>query len=169
MFKYIFFLIVVVSIFLYSCNQESVNLEEVQEVVVEGYLIAGASAQIRLTELIVLGNGDSLQTIDDAEVYISSDNETYLLEPVGDGYYENEDLVFQAEKTYNLALEYFGKMIQATTFVPSKTEALSISESLIYRTQINDFGDIQNQDIPEPTEIKWINPNESYYFIALKN
>lgn len=169
MYKNIFFLITLTSFILFSCDEEPVNLEDIQEVVVEGYLAAGTSAQIRLTELIVFGNEDSLQTIDDAEVYISSDNETYSLEPIGDGFYKNEDLVFQAEATYNLEFEYFGKTITASTFIPSKTEELSISESLIYRTQINDFTDLQNQDIPEPTEVTWTDPNDSYYFISLKN
>jgi len=156
--------------FISSCDDERTTLSDINGVVVEAYLNADRPlTHFRLTQLIPLGSTDTLTTIDDAFISISNNGNTYELLNVGDGFYENTDLIIQSDETYELSLEYFDTEITATTYVPSKLEGLTISDTEIFRTEIADFSDLQNQTIPEPTEVSWDNLVDSYYFVSIKN
>jgi len=169
--KKILLFIMLLNVIFISCENQTQDLEEIDELVLEGYLKAGLPiSDFRVTKLIPFGSSDTLVTIDDAQIYIASGNETFLLQSIGDGYYENQDLIIEAGGIYELELEYLGKNISAKTFVPSKPTGVTLSENVIYRTKIEDFGDIQNQVIPEPTELTWVDVSGgNYYFVVVRN
>ncbi|MCD4710468.1 MAG: DUF4249 family protein [Bacteroidales bacterium] len=61
--------------------------------VVSGQVIAGEAPRINLSRTITMTEVDTLLYLNDAQLEIGKNTSQYLLDPIGDGFYLNEDLV----------------------------------------------------------------------------
>ncbi|MEL6355869.1 MAG: DUF4249 family protein, partial [Bacteroidota bacterium] len=143
----------------------------IDELTIEAYLHADSTAQyIFFGKVVPL---DSLITPLDEElspVIVDGEGNIFPLQPTGeDGRYENSVLTLQSESTYQLEVEYNGKMVTASTYIPEAPARGELSVYEIQRTQINDFEDIFNQEQGDPVEVRWEAAPDTYYFVSVKN
>ncbi len=140
--------------------------------VVESYLYADDSPSVKISKLIpfksdmVLSNMDvDRLTIDITE---STSGKKYTLSAIGDGTYENKDLIISAGKTYQLSFPYNGQIVSATTVVPEKPQNMTLSATTIAISQRGATG-TGTPTMPSPIDINWTNDDQSYYFVYVKN
>lgn len=156
-----------------ACGEdEEVLVADIDEIVVEAYLIAGQPADsIKLSRVIPFNAESELSGISTLEPVITdSEGNEYPLTYQGDEfYYNNPDLIVTEGETYSLFLPYNGKEITATTFVPSAAEGLTLSATSIGMIRIQDRTDLQRQTPPDPFEASWSGTNGAYYFVEITN
>ncbi|MCP3930478.1 MAG: DUF4249 family protein [Bacteroidetes bacterium] len=168
--KFIPFLFAIALLFP-SCEQESIDTIDLKTAVLEGYIFAGQGVDsIRITQSYSYSREDTtLIVLDDLEVSMSNEQYSAILEPAGNGYYQNPEFVIQSDKVYTIQFTHENKTVFAQTYVPLKRD-VSISTEVIEMEQIEGGfgpGNITNQ--PDPIEISWDNPEGDYYYVLLEN
>ncbi len=157
--------------FLFSaCEEQSIENIETKTAVVEGYLVAGQSIDsLKITQSFSYTQSDSnIITLDGLDVTISDLNNQYFLTSIGNGVYQNSEVVIEQDKSYRLEFEWEGEIISAETYIPLKKEAqLSVSEISLNKIELGTGGGGGN--IPDPVEITWDNSEGDYYYIVVKN
>ena len=95
--KKIFHIALVVSI-LCSCEVDvSDKFSDQQNLfVVSGQVIAGEAPRINLSRTITMAEVDTLLYLNDAIMDISLGEDSYIMDPAGDGFYQNENLIPEA-------------------------------------------------------------------------
>jgi len=161
-----------------ACSQNGFNPAAINEVVVDGCLIAGAPVDsIRLSPLIPYGAAASASNpITNASPTISDKANVWPLVATGDsGYYRGADTSFRpiAGETYTFTVSYGGKNISAVTVVPQKTLGIALSsDTLTIDTTMTMYEMMQaqrsGQTIPEIT-LKFKNPTLDYYYVVVQN
>ena len=142
--------------------------------VVESYLYADESPQIKISKLIPFSEDMALSDMDVNKLSVSitekPSGKIYPLIAKGEGLYENSSLVISSGKTYQLSFPYNGQEISATTVVPEKPQNLTLSASTI---SISQRGGTETGTgapvMPSPIQITWNNDDQSYYLIYVKN
>ena len=166
----IFFLLI--NIFLIvSCNQENIEQTETKTTIVEGYLYAGNTIDsLRVTQSYSYGQvEEEVIPIDDLNITITDDNDQFELTSIGNGFYQNTNLIIDAGKNYQLEFERDGEIISAETFVP-ENNATSISTTEVELEQIQaGIFPIGGINIPDPVEVSWNNEAGDYYYVLIKN
>jgi len=112
--KYFKIYFLIVSLFLIvSCNQESIEQTETKTTIVEGYLSAGNLVDsLRVTQSNSYGQlEEEIITLDDLNISIADDINQFELTTMGDGYYQNTNLIIDAGKNYHLEFERNGENI----------------------------------------------------------
>ncbi|MEM6377995.1 MAG: DUF4249 family protein [Bacteroidota bacterium] len=168
-YKYLF---IILLLFIGTSCEDTNELDMVDELMVQGYLLAGQTLEsIQFKRVISFNETEALPAPTDlSPVIIAEDGTEYLLQYLGkDGLYGNTELLIEAEKSYDLEVEYNGETIKASTFVPAAPDSLTITETIIRRTQIRDFTDLQNLSIPDPIQVDWLGENGAFYFAQVKN
>ena len=159
------------TILIVSCSQESIEQTESKTTIVEGYLSAGNPIDsLRVTQSFSLGQvEEQVITLDDLNITIADENSEFELESIGNGYYQNANQIIDAGKNYQLKFERDGEIISAETYVPENNTA-SISRTQVELTKIEvgvlPAGGIT---IPEPVEVSWNNEEGDYYYVLIKN
>jgi len=166
----IFFLLVILFLIL-SCNQESIEQTDTKTTIVEGYLFSGKPLDsLKITQSNSYGQEDEdLVTIDDMSITIAVDNNQFELTSIGNGYYQNKNLIIDAGKNYKLAFERDAEIISAETYVPeNNTTSISTNQVELEKIEAGIFptGGI---NIPDPVEISWNNEDGDYYYVLIKN
>jgi len=161
-----------VSLFLIvSCNQESIEQTETKTTIVEGYLSAGNLVDsLRVTQSFSYGQlEEEIIPLDDLNITIADDNNQFELKPIGNGYYQNTNVIIDAGKNYHLEFERDGETISAETYVP-EYNATSISKTQVGLKKI-EAGVLPSGGItiPDPVEVSWNNENGDYYYVLIKN
>ena len=166
----IFFLLIN-SFLIVSCNQENIEQTETKTTIVEGYLYAGNTIDsLKVTQSYSYGQvEEEVITIDDLNITITDDNSQFELTSIGNGFYQNSNLVVEAGKTYELEFERDGETISAETYVP-ENNAISISTTEVELEQIQaGVFPIGGINIPDPVEVSWNNDDGDYYYVLIKN
>lgn len=167
------FSILILSIFLlFACEQESVGTTETFTPVVEAYIYAGLPVDsIRITQSISYAQEDSSAfTLDDLSPLLSDGTNSYLLTSIGNGYYQNLDLIIEAETSYQLSFEYKDKQIQAVTYIPGeKLAQISAEEVEMEKIEAGSFPGPGAFEPIDPIDISWDNPEGDYYYVLITN
>ena len=106
-------------------------------VVVEAFLFAGEPVDdIRLTATVPLGEDPALApTIDDADVRLIKDGQTFVLESLGgDGqyHYPGTDLSVDEGDVFRLEVSYFGRVATGETVVPGPPVNVDIDGDTLF-------------------------------------
>ena len=159
------------SSFILSCSEELIELAETKTTIVEGYLSAGNSIDsLRVTQSYSLGQVEEETIIlDGLNITIADDNNQFELRSIGNGYYQNTNLIIDAGKNYQLEFEREGEIISAETSVP-EYNATSISRTQVGLKKI-EAGVFPSDGItiPDPVEVSWNNEDGDYYYVLIKN
>ncbi len=165
----IYFLLLFIS-FWTSCEQESIENVESESAVLEAFIYAGQPLDsIRITQSFSYGQVDTnIIVLDDLNVMISDDTESFLLTPMGDGFYQNLAVEIQPDQNYRLEFMWQDETVIADTYVPGKREATISAETVeLDKIEEGSFGGFG--EMPDPIEITWDNPEGGYYYVVVKN
>jgi len=159
------------AVLIVSCSQESIKQTETKTTIVEGYLSAGNPVDsLRVTQSYSYGQmEEEIITLSDLDIAIASNNNSFELTSIGNGYYQNTNLIIDAGKSYQLEFERDGEIISAETYVPDYN-AVSISTNQVELRKI-EAGVLPTGGItiPDPVELSWNNENGDYYYVVIRN
>ena len=163
--------LLLLSIILFACEEDTVQIELEDQVVVEAFMHAEQPLDsIQLFKVTAYTSDEVAETIDDALVSLQIDGTAYDLLALGsEGYYELPDIVISAGQVLELNFEFADQIVSASTSIPEKPLGLTLSAEEISLTKIEDFTDIQNSSFPDPVEISWDAVAEQYYFLSIEN
>ncbi|MDR1226238.1 MAG: DUF4249 domain-containing protein [Prevotellaceae bacterium] len=172
--KKIFVLPVFSLLLLFGCEPTLVA-EFQDKAVVESYLHAGNTPQVKISRLIPFRDDVSLsgEDINSLSITITdedSGNSSTLIAQ-GEGVYANSAFTIQEGHTYALHLPYNGFSVTASTVIPSKPVDMSLSSSTIsvmVRPGIGSLS-LSTKATNEPVEVTWANPDNSYYMVVVEN
>ena len=169
--NYLYFItcICIVTIFFSSCDDNVTEDFETESIVVESYLFAeNPLDSFKVTQAIsYAATSDDIVTIDDLTITLDDESESYLLQSIGEGYYQNLDLLIESGKTYSMEFEKNGTVISSETYVPEKNE-ISISLSQISIEKI-DAGVMMPPTQTDPISVSWENNEGEYYYVIVEN
>jgi Domain of unknown function (DUF4249) len=161
-----------------SENNTAFNPALVNELVVDGCLVAGSSIDsIHLSPLMPYGGSDSsLKQVTGAVVTVSDGISTHALSAFGDsGYYRCPDSTFvpQAGTTYSISIGYNGQNVSASTVVPEQPAGLTLSADTIFiDTAISTMEQMRSQysggTVPG-IKLTFKNPNSAYFYAVVQN
>jgi hypothetical protein len=144
--------------------------------VVESYLYADISPVVKISKLIPFSEEMEFSDMDvnklDISIAEQSSGKKFTLTSIGDGKYENKNLIISEGKTYELSFPYNGEVVSATTDIPGKPKNVTISATNIAISQMSepsDGGSVGPPAMPSPIEINWTNEDKSYYLLIVKN
>ena len=160
-------------LFLSSCEEEvSVLTLDNTKAVIAGFLYAGQSIDsIRITESISYSGDGTLKFIDNLNISISNDQETFTLKSIGNGYYNYLEHIIEEGLIYTISLEYGGEQVSASTYVNPKKE-ITLSQNIVELEKIEFSGTLGGgRVIPEQVivDISWDNSESDYYFTIVEN
>ncbi|MEM6806226.1 MAG: DUF4249 family protein [Bacteroidota bacterium] len=167
--KYILIFLAPIFLFSTACEQGESEITESKTAVVSGYIFAGNPVDsIRITQAINQSDSN-LISLDELSPSLSDGNRSWALTSIGNGYYQNLDLIIQEATTYQLRFEHSGETVTAVTYVPtSKKSDISTQEIELDRIASGSFpGSLGEQ--PDPIEISWDNEEGDYYYVLLEN
>ena len=153
-----------------ACEKHSTEIIESKTTVVEGYLHAGKTIDsLKITQTLSLAITDNIITLDDLEVNISDLNNQYVLNSIGNGIYQNTELMIENDKNYRLEIERDGAIISAETYIPNKKEAqISLTQVELPKIELNAPIGFPTGSI-DAVEITWDNSEGDYYYVSIRN
>ena len=141
--------------------------------VVESYLYAESSPVVKISKLIPFKRDVILSDMDVDRLNIGitdlKKGITYPLTAIGDGTYENKELIAVAGNSYQLSFPYNGMEVTATTLVPEKPVDFTLSASTIAIAERGGTPGMGSPEMPSPIELNWKNSDQSYYLVYVKN
>ncbi len=162
-----------VTALLFACSKEE-GSEFVDSPVIEAFLVSdeifkmNISRQIPYSEDVVF----SSDLIDELNVIIETKGQSYTLSPAGGGLFYDSSLMMEVGRIYNLSFIYNSERVQAYTYIPSKPDSVSQSTTSISVDRIDSTGSPGSggmPSMPDPVEISWYNPDNSYYIVVVEN
>jgi hypothetical protein len=156
--------------------QPTLTAEFEDRPVVSCFLEAGASPVLTVSKLIAFRDDVeySNEDINALSIVITdeTDNETWQLQPVGEGKYENRQMVIQEGHTYRLDFTYNQKPVTATATIPVAPQNVAFSETSIgvvnWQFNPGEFTPGGNRD-PErfnrTLDITWDNADKDYFLV----
>lgn len=158
-------------IILNGCTKEQTIPTVTNTAVVEGYLHAGHPVDsIKITQSISYSQADTnLIYLDELEIMIKENDNTFPLYAIGNGIYQNLDLLPEHDKNYELEFTLDGKTISASTYIPEKKEVgISVTSIDMEKVELGSFGNPGSLSL-DPIEITWDNEEGNYYYVFIKN
>jgi len=149
-----------------ACNKDETNPEFVDVPVVEAYLYSGNIFEMKVSRQIPF-SGDAVfssDNIDLLEINIFDGNIIWTLIPLGNGIYRDSSFQINADSEYELKFVYNDLVVEASTVIPSKPLGFTSSVSQV----IIESGGFPTE-LPEPVELNWENPDQSYYIVLVEN
>lgn len=153
--------------------------------VVEGYLYAGNSPEIKISRLIAFRDDVQYQNvvIDALDIVVAdvTSGEYYGFSAAGDGIYINPSFIAEEGHSYSLQFAYGEYHITADTQVPAKPTGLELSNVTLYvrsmgggmpgvRSDDDDDDDEDYEDLyPMQVEVSWDNPDDAYYMVLVES
>lgn len=157
-----------------ACEQETIADIESKTAVVEAFLFAGQpldSFQVRQS-FSYAQQDTNVITLDELEITITTDAGQFPLFPLGEGIYENSDLLIEAGQVYRMDFNWEGETISADTYIPEKTEVeISVAEIEMEKIDFSSgpgSGPGSFEEI-DPVDISWDNPDGDYYYVVIEN
>lgn len=153
-----------------ACEKQSTEVIESKTTVVKGYLHAGKTIDsLKITQSLSYAIGDNIIALDDLVVNISNSSNQYTLSSIGNGMYQNTELIIENNKNYRLEIERDGAVISAETYIPNKKEAqISLTEVELPKIELNATIGIPTGSF-NAVEITWDNNEGDYYYISIRN
>ena len=152
-----------------SCEESTMEGFGAESIVIQSYLFAENpldSFYVR-ESISYADTSDEITTIDDLSVSISDGTDNYFLQSIGDGYYQNLDLIIENGKTYSMEFENEGTVISAETYVPEKKEvSISLNQISIQRVTA---GVMMPPTETDPITVSWENNEGEYYYVIVEN
>lgn len=158
-----------------ACETDSNLIEGGIKPVVEAYLVAGKPIAITVKkEIAFTVDNSAVQTpILGLTIKVSGDGQTYALKSSGNGLYESEKTVkLKVGVTYSLSFDYNGKVISASTSIPTKPIGFKSDLTSIARTKLDlssGSTNIRNPDGNTDINLTWSNPTSEYHFVVADN
>lgn len=158
-----------------SCDKAGSTPEYNDWPVIEGYLYEGLPVSITVSQQVASGDIASTGTedINALNIILKADDSEYILEPVGNGVYENKNVIITTGKTYQLSFSYNNKDVVALTTILSKPTNFEQSVDEMYITKIDSttvFGPGgAGFEMNDPLELTWTNNDNSYYMVVAQN
>lgn len=112
--------------------------------------------------------------IDSILITISTADSSFTLTPTGEGNFIDSNLNLPINQNFTFSFDYNGKTISGTTHIPAKPEITYLSAKTLEVEKI-EFGNGGFPpsggpgDQPDPIEIKWNNPDASYFLLIVEN
>ncbi len=165
------FTLILIQLLISSCKKEESLPEYNTDPIVTAYLYSNLPFYLHLEHQ----KSTSSQTyvspgLDSLDITITTGKSVHHLLTMGGGVYTDSTLNIVAGNQYDLSFIYNGKLISASTIIPSKPENVEISESKITVTQVTST---TNSFPPggqvTPVSITWTNSDASYYLTVVKN
>lgn len=157
-----------ITCFFFSCKKDLGTDYDYQRPVVEGYLVPGVKAQVKVYYQKYLEDTISYGfPITGLKLQISDGSSTVELTEGAPGVYTYGDSTFiKDKKTYTLNFESNGYAISAKTTVPDKPVGFSASDTLqVVPERI--FGSTPEDFLP--ITFSWTNTTAGYYMMVVKN
>ncbi|MCR9290284.1 MAG: DUF4249 domain-containing protein [Bacteroidetes bacterium] len=153
-----------------ACEKQSTEDIESKTTVVEGYLHAGKTIDgLKITQSNSLAIVDTIIALDDLVVNISDSSNQYALNSIGNGIYQNTELIIENDKNYRLEIERDGAIISAETYIPNKREAqISVTQVELPKIELNGTIGFPTGSF-NAVEITWDNSEGDYYYISIRN
>lgn len=153
-----------------SCEDNTLENFGTTTTVVQSYLYAENPVDsFYISESInYFDTSDVVATFDNLLVNISDGTDSYILQPIGNGYYQNLDLIIQSGTTYSMEFENEGTVISAETYVPEKKE-ISISLEQISIERVTAGGGMMPPTQTDPITVSWENNDNEYYYVIVQN
>jgi hypothetical protein len=170
--KRLVFALLIMGTILTSCRKPLIDSQSAANVpVVQSYINCGDSLiSVEIFKITPYSADDVSDTIaiTGLSVYINDK----LMNEDEDGiylYFPN-DTTINAGETYSLQFNFYGKIITASTVIPSKAENYKTSSTLVETERIDSgsMGPGPGSEAFDPIEITWDNPNNDYHFLAIK-
>jgi len=158
-----FFLLIII-----SCKKTETNYSSAKPVV-ESYLAPNKLVNVYITKEILFSSTDTLQPINNLNVFILCNNVRYELFSSGSGNYVSDtSLHIIPGNTYTLEFEYNNLIVTASTIIPSKPTGFTESGDSIVVQQFDPNSQTM-PTFPDPIELNWDNSNHDYYIIVVNN
>lgn len=154
-----------------ACEGENITSLSTETAVVEAYLFAGQGIDsVKITQSTSYSSNDSLLlTLDGLEVTISDGTNTFLLESLGEGVYQNLNAIVESGLTYSLQFEHKGETITAETYVPTYKEATASTEAItMQKIGAGTFPPNIGEQL-DPIELEWDNSEGDYFYVVVQN
>ena len=138
------------------------------QAVVEGYLHAGHTPQIKLNRQLVIADGDTTYAQPLSGLVLTLTNQTtgeseVLSESASTaGTYEGK-MVVRAEHSYKLTFDYAGKSVWAETTIPTAPQGFRGEKDTLWHTIL--FSD----DTIRRVNYYWDNPDNEYHLTQVTN
>lgn len=161
---------ILASIIFFSC---SIDLEESDPnvPVIESYILPGNEVTVYLKRQLVFNSNDTIdENLNDVNISLSINNESYILEESSNGVYQLKDIEVNANDSILLAFNYNGRNVSSQTKIPSRPEAFASSAAQIEAfTFSGGFGGGSIPSRPEPITLSWSNPFNEYHMAVVEN
>ena len=162
----LFRVMAIASLTLFSCSQENTTPPFEDIPVVEGYLHAGKSPEIKISRQVAYSN-DTVSisdSLDSLFVKMFDGSQFYDLYPIGEGVYTNPMITVDPLDSFEVELYFNNKKIFAKTTIPQKPTNFLSSTSNVF---VSD--DILTLNNPDEIQFSWDNSDGSYYYILIEN
>lgn len=166
-FRYLF--IIILLGFSACTKDDNENSTVVARPVIESYLLAGDTANVKITYYVADIDVSVEESVDieTLEVFIIHNESEYLLSYVGNNVYQDTGFVIDIieDQYYELFIPFGDADISAITYVQPKPQNADLSASSISIPEF-EFGSGSMPEFPDPVEITWDNSDNSYYLIV---
>lgn len=153
-----------------SCTRPEVS-EFTDSPIIQAYLSPGDPFNVSITRQTPFSSEVvySDDQINDLAVNVDFNGVLYSLHPVGEGKYVDSALIVSENDSYTLSFHFNSKAVTALTYIPTKPEDVTLSKSEIFIDRVDSSSFGPPGSFPDPIEISWENPDNSYYLILVEN
>jgi hypothetical protein len=158
-----------------SCDKDNASIPGGAKAIVEGYLIPNQPITIKVKKEIAYSEDvTNVETfISGLNITVTGDGKTYLLKPFQDTLYiSDENVRLKVGVTYSLSFTYNGKVVSASTIIPTKPTGLASDLASVVRTRqviTTTGGFARNVDGNQEVNLTWSNPNNEFHFVVADN
>ena len=124
---------------------------------------------LKITQSHSLAIADNGIALDDLIVNISDSSNQYTLNSIGNGIYQNTELIVENDKNYRLEIERDGVVISAETYIPNNKEAeTTVTVVALPKIELNGTIGIPTGSF-DAIDITWDNSEGDYYYVSIRN
>jgi hypothetical protein len=171
--KSIYYILIIIIGLFNACAYDGQDDKIAPKPVVEGYLAPDTPISIKVTREISYSSGTAAkqEPIEGLNITISNNGKIYALKSVGKGVYmADKSVKVKAGQSYDLAFDYDGKKVAATTTIPTRPQNFKQEFESISRTKL-DLGSGGPPsgggfDVDKEMKYTWTNPDNSYHLIV---
>ncbi len=172
--KNIFVLTIILSliIFVSSCKKDT-DSNYTDSPIIKAYLETGNPFELNVSRQITY-NENSVYSDDDInnlEIFLNYNGESYILNPLGYGDYGDSTIIITEGDEYTIKFGFNEKEVEAYTYIPTKPDSFTQSETSIYITRRDSASGPPSgtSTIADPIELNWVNGDNSYYLVLVEN
>jgi Domain of unknown function (DUF4249) len=158
-------------ILMVSCEKITLETADTNVPVVEGYIHPGKDVSVLIKKQLLYNSDDTTtQYLDSLDVTLCDGVNTFMLENVSTGVYEDSSITIVENKEYTLEFAYNGKIVTADTETPAKPADFSASACIIEVFSFDNFdpGSGTMPEIPDPVTLSFSNPDDEYHMIIVE-